>query len=65
MKRKANELPTGALRYVGGGAYLPHVPARDLSAEEAAQHRNVIEEAQANGQRLYVPAETGEAKEEG
>ena len=56
-----------AVRYVGKGAYLPFVPAKDLSAEEVAQHWATIQEAHANGQRLYVPAEQAgeeEGKEE-
>jgi hypothetical protein len=55
-----------ALRYVGEGAYLPFVPARDLSVGEAAQHWAIIKEAEANEQRLYVPAEQvgEEGKEE-
>ena len=53
---KKNSAPV-ALRYVGEGAYLPFVPARDLSVSEAAQNWAIIKEAEANGQRLYVPAE--------
>lgn len=45
-----------AVRYVGEGAYLPLIPARDLDAAEAAQHWQTIREAEANGQRLYEPA---------
>ena len=58
MKKKTGSAgPAVALVYVGEGAYLPNVPARNLSAEEAEKHRAVIEEAQANGQRLYEPEE--------
>lgn len=64
MARNSSDKP-GALRYVGNGAYLPFIPARDLSAEEAAQHWATIKEAEANGQRLYVPVEETGKKEEG
>lgn len=53
------------LRYVGEGAYLPHVPARDLTADEAARHWLVIQAAEANGQRLYVPADQPDEKRGG
>jgi len=53
MKQK--QVQPVPLRYVGEGAYLPFVPARDLTVEEAAQHWAIIQEAHANGQRLYVP----------
>lgn len=55
MKQKTTQAQPGPLRYVGDGSYLPFVPARDLSAEEAAQHWERIQEAHANGQRLYIP----------
>lgn len=63
---KKNSAPNApvALRYVGEGAYLPFVPARNLTADEAARHWAIIKQAEANGQRLYVPAETGEKEEE-
>lgn len=57
MRQKQTQTQPVPLRYVGKGAYLPFVPARDLSAEEAALHWATIKEAEANGQRLYVPAE--------
>lgn len=65
MKMKGKQGAPVALRYVGEGAYLPFVPARDLSAEEAAQHWATIQEAHANGQRLYVPAEEVGKEERG
>lgn len=46
-----------ALKYVGGGAYLPDVPARDLTAEEAAQFADILAAAEAAGQGLYVAVE--------
>ena len=46
---------TIALTYTGGG-YIPGVPARDLTAEEAEVHREVIEREQAvSNTVLYVP----------
>jgi len=30
--------PSGALHYIGDGSALDNVPARDLSADEAAQY---------------------------
>jgi hypothetical protein len=41
------------MRYVGGGSFFIGVPARDLTAEEAAQHWGVIA-----GSALYEPVET-------
>lgn len=44
------------LKYLGGG-YIPGVPARDLTDEEAKQHAPVIEaEERASGMRLYIKA---------
>ena len=46
---------TIALTYTGGG-YIPNVPARDLTVEEAAQYRAVIEREQAvSNTVLYMP----------
>jgi hypothetical protein len=44
-----------AMRYVGGGSFYIGVPARDLTAAEAQQYREVIE-----GSPLYEPAQTDE-----
>lgn len=44
-----------AMRYVGGGSFYIGVPARDLTAEEAVQYREVIE-----GSPLYEPAPAAE-----
>lgn len=42
------------LKYLGGG-YIPGVPARDLTDEEAKQHAPVIEEQErVSGLRLYA-----------
>jgi hypothetical protein len=45
------------LRYTGNGAYLPYVPARDLSATEVAQYQALLDEAREAGtfERLYEP----------
>lgn len=44
-----------AMTYTGAG-YIPNVPARDLTADEAAQYRDVIEREQAvSNTVLYVP----------
>lgn len=45
----------GPLRYVGDGAFLIGVPARDLTAEEAAQVAEIIA-----GSPLYEPVEEPE-----
>ena len=42
-----------AWRYVGKGAWLPGVPARDLSEAEFERHREMIEAAAAAGHVLY------------
>ena len=45
------------LRYVGDGEWIPGVPARDLTAEEAEAHRERIEACERNtGRTLYVVA---------
>jgi hypothetical protein len=50
------------LTYTGGG-YIPGVPARDLTTEEAAQHREVIEREQAASNTvLYVPVAPMQAR---
>lgn len=51
----------GGLRYVGAGAYIMGVPARDLSPDEAMKHAEAIERVAEAGQVLYVPAQTQEA----
>lgn len=50
-----------ALIYIGGGAWLPDVPARNLTAEEAERHAEAIEAANAAGHRLYRKAPTPKA----
>ena len=44
------------LKYVGVGAWIPGVPARDLTAEEAATYADLIEATAAAGHILYVQA---------
>lgn len=44
----------GPLRYVGDGEYIPGVPARDLTAEEAERFsRAIMATAAATGRALY------------
>ncbi len=46
----------GGLRYLGRGEFIPGVPARDLTAEEAARHAAVLaEHARNTGRVLYGP----------
>lgn len=45
---------TNTLRYVGNGAYIPNVPARNLSAHEVIRYQSIIDAYQANGVILYV-----------
>jgi hypothetical protein len=50
------------IKYIGEGAYLPGVPARDLTPDEYAMHAEAIN---ACPQKLYiVPAETDNAPAE-
>lgn len=57
MTRRQGDKVTGGLRYIGAGAFLPHVPARDLSAAEVAQYAAWLNEAEAAGTLtlLYQP----------
>lgn len=46
------------MKYVGAGAYIHGVPARDLTDEEADRHGALIAEQQAvSGMTLYVATE--------
>lgn len=57
MSKKSAPLAAPAgLRYIGAGAWLHGVPARDLTAAEAARHIETIKAAEAAGSVLYVPA---------
>lgn len=41
--------------YIGGGDWIPGVPARDLTEDEYKQHRDVIDaNTKAMGRALYV-----------
>ena len=46
------------------GEFIPGVPARTLTAEEADQHQHAIEQAQRFGRTLYVPAEPDPVEDE-
>ena len=43
----------GAMIYIGGGDWLPGVPARNLTAEEAELHRDALDSPA--GRMLYTP----------
>lgn len=46
----------GPLRYIGAGRFLMGVPARDLTADEAALHHDLIAACLAEtGVQLYEP----------
>ena len=48
------------LTYVGDGAYIVGVPARDLSAEEAALYAPIIDAStKSMGRSLYLPVDAG------
>lgn len=52
------------LTYVGDGAYIHGVPARDLTAAEALEFGALItEQQQATGLTLYVPKTHKPAKQ--
>jgi len=53
---------TVGLRYVGAGAYIVGVPARDLSPEEAALHADAIRRVADAGQILYAPLSPSAAR---
>lgn len=42
------------LRYIGEGAWIPGVPARDLTEEEAALYADLIAATAAAGHVLYI-----------
>lgn len=58
--------PTGGLRYIGNGAFLPLVPARDLTPAEVEQYADLLKEAEASGSKalLYVAADEAPAQAE-
>lgn len=50
--------PAMGLRYIGDGWYIPGVPARDLTPDEAAIHAEAIAKSvAATGRVLYAPIE--------
>lgn len=58
--------PTGGLRYIGNGAFLPQVPARDLTPAEVEKYAGLLAEAEASGTKalLYVAADETPAQAE-
>jgi hypothetical protein len=51
------------VRYLGHGEFIPGVPARDLTAEEAARFGKAIAEHRRNtGRDLYGPPVPAEAR---
>jgi len=51
-----------ALRYIGGGSYIPNIPARDLTAAEVAQFgERIRQEEAASNTRLYEPVAPSKA----
>lgn len=44
-----------ALLYIGEGAWIPGVPARDLNEDEAKTHGAAIAATAKAGHRLYEP----------
>lgn len=44
-----------AMKYVGGGAFIQNVPARDLNDEEAARYKAaIVAQQRVSGLTLYV-----------
>ena len=53
-------------RYVGGGAYVPGVPARDLTPEEMAEFAQIVAgQVALTGQPLYEPVYEPQPEAEG
>lgn len=49
---------TSGLRYVGNGAFIPGVPARNLSPDESAEHADVISiQQELIGLIIYEPVD--------
>lgn len=65
MARKNAGRRVVGLRYIGGGAYLPFVPARDLTAEEMERYKPILDEAEQSGSfaGLYEPVYEAEGGE--
>lgn len=55
LRSAQDDVPQG-VRYVGDGEFIPGVPARDLTADEARVWAAVL--ASPTGQRLYAAGAT-------
>lgn len=55
---------TGVVRYIGDGAYLFGVPARDLTPEEWARHKALILSSPQAREMYDIPDESGPATEQ-
>jgi len=64
MAKGQKEQPAAeGLRYIGDGEWIPGVPARDLSAEEAAEFGERIAACEGNtGRTLYARVEGSEVE---
>lgn len=51
------------LIYVGDGAFIPGVPARDLTEQEAKDYAQAIQDAQNAGQVIYKETPRPQKKE--
>lgn len=49
MAKKAAAAQRVGLRYVGGGSYLPGLPARDLTAADLVEYATIIAEMEQAG----------------
>jgi hypothetical protein len=54
---------TGVVRYIGDGAYLFGVPARDLTPEEWSQHKALILTSPQAREMYDIPTEDAPAIE--
>jgi hypothetical protein len=54
LLRKIPVNPLGALTYIGGGAWIPSVPARNLTATEASRHHDLLVANLQGPRPLYV-----------
>lgn len=51
------------LKYIGAGAFIHSVPARDLTDDEETQHADLIAQQQAaSGMMLYEPVKASKPK---
>lgn len=68
MAKKAAAAQRVGLRYIGGGSYLPGLPARDLSAADLVEYGAIIaemEQAGTLGQLYEEVTSTGSVTGEG